>query len=100
MGGRGRNCRLWWPSNLFSQTPPNSSFLFGWFLPSSGTSSFDVVIAFASDELNLTSSLNSGLDLPVRFLFPIIKCSCSLFLFIFFIILYFFWLVGLDAIYT
>ncbi|KAL8467574.1 hypothetical protein ACS0TY_030992 [Phlomoides rotata] len=63
MGGRRRNCRLWWPSNLFSQTPPNSSFLFGWFLPSSGTSSFDVVVAFASDELNLSSSLNSGLDL-------------------------------------
>lgn len=61
MVGR-RNCRLWWPSNLFSQTPPNSSFVFGWSLPSS-EASVDVVVAFACDERELASSLNSGLDL-------------------------------------
>lgn len=60
-----RNFRLWWPSNLFSQTPPNSSFVFGWSLPSS-EDSVDVVVAFACDERELASSLNSGLDLLVR----------------------------------
>ncbi|KAL2228198.1 UNVERIFIED_CONTAM: Phosphatidylinositol N-acetylglucosaminyltransferase subunit Q [Sesamum indicum] len=60
--GRGRKCRLWWPSNLFSQTPPNSSFLFGWFIPSS-EASLDIVIAFACDERRLTSSITSRSDL-------------------------------------
>lgn len=61
MGRRG-NCRLWWPCNLFSQTPPTSSFVFGWFIPSS-EASIDVVVAFACDEHKLASSLDSGLDL-------------------------------------
>ncbi|KAH6786983.1 hypothetical protein C2S52_006535 [Perilla frutescens var. hirtella] len=60
--GKRRNCRLWWPSNLFSQTPPHSSFVFGWFLPPS-EASIDVVVAFACDEHKLASSLDSGLDL-------------------------------------
>ncbi|KAL0334339.1 UNVERIFIED_CONTAM: Phosphatidylinositol N-acetylglucosaminyltransferase subunit Q [Sesamum angustifolium] len=60
--GRRRKCRLWWPSNLFSQTPPNSSFLFGWFIPSS-EASLDIVIAFACDEHRLTSSITSRSDL-------------------------------------
>ncbi|KAK4392494.1 Triacylglycerol lipase SDP1 [Sesamum angolense] len=60
--GRRRKCRLWWPSNLFSQTPPNSSFLFGWFIPSS-EASLDIVIAFACDEHRLTSSMTSHSDL-------------------------------------
>lgn len=68
--GIRRQCRLWWPSNLLSQTPPNSSFLFGWFLPSS-EASLDVVVAFACDEPKLISSLNSGLDLQVRNTFPV-----------------------------
>ncbi|XP_042003106.1 N-acetylglucosaminyl-phosphatidylinositol biosynthetic protein gpi1-like isoform X1 [Salvia splendens] len=57
-----RNCRLWWPTYLFSQTPPNPSFVFGWFLHSS-EASIDVVVAFACDQHKLASSLNSGLDL-------------------------------------
>ncbi|XP_057770399.1 N-acetylglucosaminyl-phosphatidylinositol biosynthetic protein gpi1-like [Salvia miltiorrhiza] len=61
MARRG-NCRLWWPADLFSQTPPDSSFLFGWFLPSS-EASIDVVVAFACDQHKLASSLESGLDL-------------------------------------
>ncbi|KAK6127270.1 hypothetical protein DH2020_038996 [Rehmannia glutinosa] len=60
--GRKRKCRLWWPSNIFSQTPPNSSFLFGWFVPSS-EASLDVVVAFACDEPELTSSVDPRLDL-------------------------------------
>ncbi|KAK4432092.1 Phosphatidylinositol N-acetylglucosaminyltransferase subunit Q [Sesamum alatum] len=60
--GRRRKCRLWWPSNLFSQTPPNSSVLFGWFIPSS-EASLDIVIAFACDERTLTSSITSRSDL-------------------------------------
>ncbi|KAL0428506.1 UNVERIFIED_CONTAM: Phosphatidylinositol N-acetylglucosaminyltransferase subunit Q [Sesamum latifolium] len=64
--GRRRKCRLWWPSNLLSQTPPNSSFLFGWFMPSSGAS-LDIVVAFACDERRLTSSITSPSDLQVIF---------------------------------
>ncbi|KAL6534646.1 hypothetical protein OROGR_013321 [Orobanche gracilis] len=60
--GRKRKFRLWWPSNLFSQTSPVSSFLFGWFIPSS-EDSFDVMVAFACDEPKLTSSVGPGLDL-------------------------------------
>lgn len=62
---RRRNCRLWWPTDLLSQTPPNSSFVFGWFLPSS-EASIDVVVAFSCDQHKLASSLNSCLDLTVR----------------------------------
>ncbi|KAL8036994.1 hypothetical protein ABFX02_11G011400 [Erythranthe guttata] len=62
MGRRRKKCRLWWPNNLFSQTPPNSSFLFGWFFPSSEVS-LDVVVAFASDEPKITSSMNRRSDL-------------------------------------
>ncbi|KAL6539784.1 hypothetical protein OROHE_011555 [Orobanche hederae] len=60
--GRRTKFRLWWPSNLFSQTSPGSSFLFGWFIPSS-EDSFDVIVAFACDEPKLASSVGPGLDL-------------------------------------
>ncbi|KAL3625565.1 hypothetical protein CASFOL_031019 [Castilleja foliolosa] len=60
--GRKTKCRLWWPSNLSSQSSPNSSFLFGWFIPTS-EDSLDVVISFACDELKLTSSICPRLDL-------------------------------------
>ncbi|KAL3623736.1 hypothetical protein CASFOL_032552 [Castilleja foliolosa] len=60
--GRKTKCRLWWPSNLSSQTSPKSCFLFGWFIPTS-EASFDVVVSFACDELKLTSSVCPRLDL-------------------------------------
>ncbi|KAL6509049.1 hypothetical protein OROGR_023156 [Orobanche gracilis] len=60
--GRENKFRLWWPSNLISQTSHGSSFLFGWFIPSS-ENSFDVIVAFACDEPKLTSSVGPRLDL-------------------------------------
>ncbi|GFP92913.1 phosphatidylinositol n-acetylglucosaminyltransferase subunit q [Phtheirospermum japonicum] len=60
--GRKTKCRLWWPSNLSFQTSPNSSFLFGWFIPIS-EASLDVIVSFACNELQLTSSTGPRLDL-------------------------------------
>ncbi|PIN05511.1 N-acetylglucosaminyltransferase complex, subunit PIG-Q/GPI1 [Handroanthus impetiginosus] len=60
--GRRRKCRLWWPSTLFSQTLPNSCFLFGWFFPSS-EASLDFVVAFTYDETKLASLINPHLEL-------------------------------------
>ncbi|CAA0829852.1 N-acetylglucosaminyl transferase component family protein / Gpi1 family protein [Striga hermonthica] len=54
MGRRRRKCRLWWPRNLLSPSSPNSSFLFGWFIPNP-EESVDVVVAFTCDEPELTS---------------------------------------------
>lgn len=62
MGRRRRKCRLWWPTNIVSQNPINSRFLFGWFIPSSAAS-LDIVVAFAYSESELTSWSNSLLDL-------------------------------------
>ncbi|GER57198.1 N-acetylglucosaminyl transferase component family protein [Striga asiatica] len=62
MGRRRRKCRLWWPSNLLSPSSPNSSFLFGWFIPSS-EESVDVVVSFACDEPELTSLMGPCSDL-------------------------------------
>lgn len=63
--GKRRKCRLWWPNYLSSQTPSHSGFLFGWFFPSS-EDSLDIVVAFASDELKLTSSITHRSDLEVH----------------------------------
>lgn len=89
-----RNFRLWWPSNLFSQTPPNSSFVFGWSLPSS-EDSVDVVVAFACDERELASSLNSGLDLLVRCISRFVLVN-GVFSFLFMLCTLLWLLMGLD----
>ncbi|XP_051148341.1 uncharacterized protein LOC127263389 isoform X2 [Andrographis paniculata] len=67
MGGNGRlKCRLWWPTNVSSQTQLHSSFLFGWIFPSS-VASIDVVVAFTCQDSGRTSSIDSRLDLQEIF---------------------------------
>ncbi|EXB93969.1 Phosphatidylinositol N-acetylglucosaminyltransferase subunit Q [Morus notabilis] len=54
-------CRVWWPKELSLTEPSHSkSFLFGWFVPSSSSSSansLDVLVAFACSESSLSDSL-------------------------------------------
>ncbi|KAG8372039.1 hypothetical protein BUALT_Bualt12G0025200 [Buddleja alternifolia] len=59
---RRRKCRLWWPSDLTSQTPSKSTFLFGWFIFSS-EDSLDIIVAFAFDDSKLSFTISHNSDL-------------------------------------
>ncbi|KAL6994189.1 hypothetical protein U1Q18_012296 [Sarracenia purpurea var. burkii] len=48
-----RKCRLWWPNDLSVIEPPSSILLFGWFISSSSTS-LDIVVAFARNEVSFS----------------------------------------------
>ncbi|CAI9274879.1 unnamed protein product [Lactuca saligna] len=59
-------CRVWWPAHLSPTTQPQSStFLFGWFVTSSSSSSasvpLEVIVAFLIDEAAF-SSIGSDLE--------------------------------------
>ncbi|CAH1423972.1 unnamed protein product [Lactuca virosa] len=61
-----RKCRVWWPAHLSPTTQPQSStFLFGWFVTSSSSSSasvpLEVIVAFLIDEAAF-SSVGSDLE--------------------------------------
>ncbi|XP_023768757.1 N-acetylglucosaminyl-phosphatidylinositol biosynthetic protein gpi1 isoform X1 [Lactuca sativa] len=61
-----RKCRVWWPAHLSPTTQPQSStFLFGWFVTSSSSSSasvpLEVIVAFLIDEAAF-SSIGSDLE--------------------------------------
>ncbi|KAL2557920.1 N-acetylglucosaminyl transferase component family protein/Gpi1 family protein [Forsythia ovata] len=58
-----RKCRLWWPAYLCSKNELRSStFLFGWSI-STSVSSLDIIVAFGSDEAELSSSITPDLNL-------------------------------------
>ncbi|XP_031258156.1 phosphatidylinositol N-acetylglucosaminyltransferase subunit GPI1 isoform X1 [Pistacia vera] len=54
-----RQCRIWWPKQLSSSESSSYSFLFGWFVSCASTS-LDIIVAFACDEVSLS------------------RCQCSL----------------------
>lgn len=69
---RRTTCRLWWPAYLCSKNKFRSTtFLFGWSV-STSVSSLDIIVAFAFDEAELSSSVIQDLNhLPVFDAFPI-----------------------------
>lgn len=60
---RRRTCRLWWPAYLCAKNEFRSStFLFGWSV-STSVSSLDIIVAFAFDEAELSSSVTPDFNL-------------------------------------
>ncbi|XAR68456.1 Phosphatidylinositol N-acetylglucosaminyltransferase [Bertholletia excelsa] len=55
-----RKYRLWWPTQLSVTEPASSVLLFGWIVSSSSTS-VDIIVAFACNEVSL-SSVHSDLQ--------------------------------------
>ncbi|CAA2998474.1 Phosphatidylinositol N-acetylglucosaminyltransferase subunit Q [Olea europaea subsp. europaea] len=59
---RRTTCRLWWPAYLCSKNKfCSTTFLFGWSV-STSVSSLDIIVAFAFDEAELSSSVIQDLN--------------------------------------